>query len=185
MPSKTNKKKYCIYKIQRGKRKDEKCGKVCRGNFCFLHKKEYLENKAKKDKIYNEKKCEKLRLKTIEKNLNSLPSKRGKKKKVYNLHKERKKLNDMNYDIRGYKNRIYGCKLVLDPNFEAPDGYKCTIPECYVGIRHEPDTEEVEKHINKLLEKAKKSIKKRDFQTKLIALLEGPEDSDDEIEEDE
>lgn len=53
MTSKTAKQTTCMHKFTKGKKKGKKCGKVCRGKFCYNHKPaklEYLANYHKEKK---------------------------------------------------------------------------------------------------------------------------------------
>lgn len=166
LPKKSKKakkiKETCIYIFKVGKRKGEECGKTCRGDYCFRHKEIYLIKKKENDTKYNEKRYEKLRNKTLEKKIDNLQIYGKINKKFISIKK--RKLQRLKEMIHLTKNKYYSCQKLLDPDFNAPQGYKDYM---VINFEEKGNIEQIKEkyyqEINNLVKKGKileKTIKK-------------------------
>ncbi len=103
----------CSFVMTRGPKKGQQCNKSCRGKLCKDHNK----NRQKYVKTYNSELGESLKKASIMAKIEKLKNDQG---NPIDISKERLKAALLSDEISEINRKIFGCMLVLDPEFPIP-----------------------------------------------------------------
>lgn len=111
MSSKTSK-IGCQYTYKQGEKNGEKCGKTCRGKFCFMHKPKSLKKHNERNKKNYKQKIEKKReeeMSELEKKINEMPI-----DKLPDFNVEDKRRKNLYSELLYQQKKLIGINLFLD-----------------------------------------------------------------------